>query len=149
MKNKVLTIMTAIALFMTLAAGSSYAQGADVLKVNVPFDFAISSKKLAAGEYYLRRSVEGFRVVLQIRSKDNSQSVYLSTTLTVKMLGTQGDSKLVFNRYGDQFFLSQVWMAGRTDGQELIKTRRERLLQREIARGSGKPETISIAAHFR
>ena len=65
------------------------------------------------------------------------------------MLGTQGDTKLVFNRYGDQFFLSQVWMAGRTDGQELIKTRRERLLQREIARGSGKPETISIAAHFR
>ena len=87
--------------------------------------------------------------MLQIRSKDNSQNVYLPTAHTVKTPGTQGDSKLVFNRYGDQFFLSQVWIAGLTDGQELTKTGRERLLQREMARGSGKPEMISIAAHFR
>src|SRR5437870_948874 len=149
MKNKVLTTIAAIALFTTLAAGSTYAQSADVIKVNVPFDFAVSGKTLPAGEYYLRQSIEGPRVVLQIRSKDDSQGTYLPTTHPVKTLDTQGESKLVFNRYGDQFFLSQVWIAGRTDGQELTKTSRERLLQREMARGSGKPETISIAAHFR
>jgi len=144
MKNKVLTTIASIALFTTLAAGSIYAQSADVIKVNVPFDFAVSSKTLPAGKYYLRRSIEGSRIVLQIISKDDSQGVYLPTTHPVRTLDTQGESKLVFNRYGDQFFLSQVWIAGSTDGQELTKTSKERSLRREMAKRSAKEQTIAI-----
>ena len=68
-------------------------------------------------------------------SKDNAQSAEI-----------QNESKLVFNRYSEQFFLSRVWLAGYRSGEELTKTSRERSLQREMARRLGKPGTITIAA---
>ena len=38
----------------------------------------------------------------------------------------QTQSKLVFNRYGDHYFLSQVWTAGNSRGRQLLKSGRER-----------------------
>ena len=147
MKNKVLTTIAAIALFMTLAVGTTYAQS-DVIKVNIPFDFTISGKTLPAGEYAVRRSLEGPIIVLTIQSMNNNWGVYLLTH-PVRARDFQQESKLVFNHYDDRYFLSQVWLAGRNSGEELTKTRRERLLQREMAKRSGKPETISLAGRLK
>ena len=58
----------------------------------------------------------------------------------------QNQSKLVFNRYGSQYFLSQVWIAGHRDGEQLRKTGQERGLQRELAKLGSKPEVITIAS---
>ncbi len=38
---------------------------------------------------------------------------------------------LVFHRYGNTYFLSQVWMAGSSVGREMRKTRQERAIERE------------------
>jgi hypothetical protein len=42
-------------------------------------------------------------------------------------------TKLVFNRYGDQYFLSEIWVEGATRGRELPKTGREKEMAREFA----------------
>ncbi len=144
MKKQSMTIMAVAMLFATLAVALVRAQDADNVAVTIPFDFAIGGKTLPAGGYYLRRSLEGPRIVMQIRSKDDNQSFYLSTH-PLQGRDVQAESKLVFNRYGDQYFLSQVWIAGRTDGQELARTSRERVLQREIAKSKTKPEAIAVA----
>ena len=144
MKKQSMTIMAVTMLFATLAVALVRAQETDNVAVTIPFDFAIGGKTLPAGGYYLRRSLEGPRIVMQIRSKDDNQSFYLSTH-PLQGRDVQAESKLVFNRYGDQYFLSQVWIAGRTDGQELARTSRERVLQREIARSKTKPEAIAVA----
>ena len=34
-------------------------------------------------------------------------------------------TKLVFQRYGDQYFLSEIWMEGNKVGHQLAKSRRE------------------------
>jgi hypothetical protein len=34
-------------------------------------------------------------------------------------------SKLVFHRYGDRYFLAQIWVAGYNSGRELPKSRQE------------------------
>ena len=142
MKNKFLTIMAVTALFVMLAAGSTYAQS-DVIKVSVPFDFDISGKTFPAGGYFVRRSIEGPNIVLMIFSEVKNEAVYL-TTHPVKARDFQQESRLVFNKYGDQYFLSQVWTSGRNDGEELARTRRERLLQREMAKRTTQPEAIAI-----
>jgi hypothetical protein len=38
---------------------------------------------------------------------------------------TQEKSKLVFHRYGDQYFLAQIWREGDNRGSELPKSQRE------------------------
>ncbi len=129
--------------FATVAVASVRAQDAGNVAVTIPFDFAVSSKTLPAGKYYVRRSIEGPRVVIQIRGKDDTQSIYLPIH-PVQGSDIQSESKLVFNKYGDQYFLSQLWIAGRSNGEELGRTSRERSLQREMARRTTKPEAIAV-----
>jgi len=120
------------------------AQNAGDLSVSIPFEFAAGGKTLPAGEYYVRRNFDGTRAVLRLVGKDSSVSVFLATH-SVQTNKIQNDSKLVFNKYGQHLFLAQVWSAGRSNGEELNKTGRERGLQQEIARLNSKRETVSVA----
>ena len=43
---------------------------------------------------------------------------------------------LVFNKYGDEYFLSQVWKPGINTGSELRKVRRELEVASNARRGS-------------
>ena len=47
--------------------------------------------------------------------------------------------KLIFNRYDDQYFLSEVWWPGVITGFELVKTDKERALIKELSVGQSKP----------
>jgi hypothetical protein len=137
----------AVAFFAALAVTSVHAQGS-TMSVTIPFDFAVAGKTLPAGEYYFQRSMDNSRVVTQIRSREKTLSIYVPQTHPVQDLEVQRDSKskLVFNKYGDRFFLSQVWIFGRSIGEELPKTATERHLQREMAGRAGKAEKITLAA---
>jgi hypothetical protein len=144
MKTRMISIAIVAMFVATLAAASVRAQNAGDLAVTIPFEFAVAGKTMPAGDYYVRRSIDGSRAVIRIQSKMGSASVYLSTH-PVQSSNIPNDSKLVFNKYGGQLFLSQLWVAGRSTGEELNKMGRERALQQEIAQHSAKPETVSIA----
>lgn len=145
MKRQMITMMTVATVFVVLSVSSARAQDAGTMTVNIPFNFAISGATLPAGEYYVRRTIEGAHVLIQVRGNDNSRTVYLPIH-PVTGGDMQTASKLVFRKYGGQYFLSQVWIAGRRDGEELRKTSSERMLQREIAKRKTNAETIAIAA---
>jgi hypothetical protein len=54
--------------------------------------------------------------------------------------------ELIFNRYGDSYFLSEVFTAGEQTGEELYPSKSERELRREMARNDTAPETVTVAA---
>jgi hypothetical protein len=145
MKKQLVTLM-AVVFFAALTVTSVQAQSL-TMSVTIPFDFAVAGKTFPAGEYHLQRSTDGERVITQIRSKDNALSMYLPQSHPVQDIKIQleSKSKLVFNKYGDQFFLSQVWIFGRRIGEEFPKTTRERVLQREMARNQRNAERIAVA----
>jgi hypothetical protein len=122
MKTRALVIAGVMALVMF--ATTRVAQAQQSLVVNVPFDFVAANKALPAGEYAVKVSGAGHTLIL-IDRKDASASA-LMVTYVVSANEIQTDSKLVFNRYGDRYFLSQVWTAGNSCGSQLIKTDREK-----------------------
>jgi hypothetical protein len=136
--------MVAVAIFVTtLAVASGHAQNSGDVAVSIPFEFSAGGKTLPAGDYYVRR-LNGTQSVMRLESKNDSVSIYLPTH-SVQSNTIQDGSKLVFTRYAQELFLSQVWSAGRSTGMELNITSRERGLRRELARLSSKPETVSVA----
>jgi hypothetical protein len=145
MKKQMITLMAAALFATTLTVMCANAQNAGNIAVTIPFEFAAGGKTLPAGDYYVRRSLDGARVVMRIESKDGSMNIYLPTHLA-QSTEVQTESKLVFTRYGKDLFLSQVWSAGRSTGAELSRTNRERLLQREAASAHRKAESVTIAA---
>jgi len=52
------------------------------------------------------------------------------------------EGKLIFHRYGDRYFLSQMWMPGNPTGRELPPSKAELETARTISQGTG----IEVAA---
>ena len=105
-----------------LAAASMYAQGSQNLTVQVPFGFHVGASMLPAGEYIV--STDAGPGVVKVRSADAKSSVMI-LSMTTQTSTTPNEGKLVFNKYGDEYFLSQIWKAGNNTGNELRKSRRE------------------------
>jgi hypothetical protein len=128
------TLVIAGLLVLCGLAATQAVQAQEPLIVNIPFAFTAGAATLPAGEYRVQK-MDSNSAVLLLRCGDPTAAAFVTT------IGTQGkkqqeQSKLVFNRYNDHYFLSQVWVAGHSTGRELRQTAREK----EIAQ-SAKLET--------
>ena len=136
MKNVVAKSVAKIGLLavMTIIAASVSTQAQSLtyrLTANIPFDFSVAGKKLPAGKYWINRAQQSSGdTVIRISSTDGHSNV---TRFTIPIIGFNPakDSALVFHRYGDEYFLSEIWPAGASTGRELPKSRAERELERE------------------
>jgi hypothetical protein len=86
------------------------------------------------------------KTALMIKSADGRLSKIV-LTVPVQAGGTQESARLIFNRYGEQYFLSQVWTPADNTGLELSRSRAERSLARNI--GHVAPERTTIALNSR
>ncbi|HEY3025040.1 MAG TPA: hypothetical protein VGJ55_02690 [Pyrinomonadaceae bacterium] len=147
MRNHFLKTITMIGALIILSAVSGRAQAGAGFTVVVPFDFSVSGKVLPAGEYIVARS-QPFNEGFKISAKEGSAGAFLQT-LPVQKIENEVRTKVVFKRYGNEYFLSQIWISGRNTGRELRKSRQERALERELAARAVKPETIAVAGKAR
>jgi len=143
MRNQAIKLIAALSLLFTLGVASTYAQSTNILVVTVPFEFYLRGKTLPAGVYFVRRSSESTGAGLTILRKDGLTSVSVLTK--PNQAGDRNKvSELVFHRYGNQYFLAQVWTSGGSIGQELFESRQERELQQKMARNKTDRGTIAI-----
>jgi len=136
MYKQVYRALAVMSLCGVLAAPIVQAQS-DPLVANIPFEFNVGKAVLPSGEY-------GIKLVnpttLMIESKKGHQAAF-TTTIGVSSPKREDIGKLVFNRYGTQYFLSKVWRWGETVGRELSKSRTEI----EVAKKTFKPEGEVVA----
>jgi hypothetical protein len=127
------------ATFAALAlAAAGYGQSAQAFQVTVPFDFVAGGRTLTAGQYTVSQPVTG---AVAFRSDQGAPGVIIITN-RVESPGRQGSAQLVFHRYGDRYFLSEVWGTDASVGRQLRKT----LQERELAQNSRKAGATIIAA---
>lgn len=127
MKRQALSILSLLSLFLM---GSAVAQKIEV-RANVPFSFTVGSKVLPAGEYNIG-SISSNTHTLLVKANDGKASMIVNSNSAQSLEGAQ-KTKLVFNRYGSQYFLAAVWTQGSTSGFQLPKSSREKELARELA----------------
>lgn len=105
---KTISIFRTIFVAASLAIGfSSFPAHAQLegqsLSVNVPFGFELGSRHMAPGTYTVTRPLS---YIIEIRSGSDSALILTHDGQSVK---ATKDSKIVFDRYGDHYFLRQVW----------------------------------------
>ncbi len=106
------------------------------LTANIPFDFSVAGQKLPAGKYWINRAQQGTGdAVVRISSPDGHANL-AGLTIPVFAFNPAKRSTLVFRRYGEEYFLSEIWPAGSATGRELPKSRAEREAARK-AQDSG------------
>jgi len=151
MKKQAFRTITMLSFLLVLTAFSVNAQrlSDDSIAVNIPFGFVFGETSLPAGNYTLRRIVlpsSYDRVVIQ--SADDRGDTRTVMTRPNRTSEVPKQSNLVFNRYGDQYFLSQVWMAGSDTGRDLFQSRNERNLAKEskLARSKSDHQKVVLTA---
>jgi hypothetical protein len=133
-RSMIMKLFVVVAVVAAIAAPLSAQSTA--LKVNVPFEFAIGSKILPAGEYRVMRADSSVPHILRIRSLEANNDVLVTAVAVGHWGGTPaGTARLVFNRYGNQYFLSQVWDGHSRTGEQLPTARTEHELARTASAG--------------
>ena len=134
--KRILLITAALALLASTAASAQTLR----LTVNVPFDFTINRATLPAGQYAVT-SMDTQGDVVAIRNlKSRATRLVLSNSCASGNAASQ--TKLVFHRYGDRYFLSQIWMEGSDHGRELPQSAREK----EVALDYSMKEVVLVAS---
>jgi hypothetical protein len=152
---KRLTMLSLVSMFTLCAAAvSANAQLSNPIRAKIPFDFTMGDQKLLAGEYtFSRLSGLSHSSVMFVSSVDGSTRVFQST-LRAEVLTPKDESTLVFHKYGDEYFLEQIWTGGEQEGTQVPESRGERTARRQLAQTqqsnmSGKVmrvETVDIVA---
>ena len=102
--SSILSIFAALVLLAALVAQGVEARTASRLVVQIPFDFQVAGKTLPAGQYVIERSTLFSSEGLKLRSLDKKHGAFVLTS-TVQSSLRQTDSRLVFNRYKERYFL--------------------------------------------
>jgi hypothetical protein len=112
------------------------------VKANVPFDFAVGNRAYPAGEYVLKAALNDGGVIRIENVQEVSAAFTQSNPCSKAVPSTE--TKLVFRRIGDRYFLYQVWTAGDLTGREFPKGR----IEVELAKIHETPEVVIVAAAF-
>jgi hypothetical protein len=120
----------------TAFVSHAFAQG-QAMQVNVPFAFHNGSQHLPAGVY--RVEVESNHVIL-LRGQSRSGFAITNPAITNTASST---GKVIFTRYGDQYYLSEVWPGGSETGEQCVKSRQEK--EAQLAQNWAGPITRELA----
>ena len=92
------------------------------VQATVPFSFNFGSSHLAAGTYILNRTTESH--ILSIRNVESGTGV-LALTMPIES-ADNNRSSLVFHKYGNQYFLSEVRCASCSMNVHMPQTKEEK-----------------------
>ncbi|HVF51012.1 MAG TPA: hypothetical protein VNA19_13040 [Pyrinomonadaceae bacterium] len=160
MKKQALRVVVMFALLFSLATVGANAQTAQQrIVVNIPFEFVVGQKTLPAGEYDIKRIARNSEKALLVRSTDGRKSEMIIThTAEAGTAREAQPTQVSFHRYGDKYFLFQIWTQGASVGRELPASQQERDLRRELERNTSKmdiahlisaPQTVHVKARLK
>jgi hypothetical protein len=137
MKSRVTSLLS---IGIALVAVAAVQAQDKTVTANVPFSFYMGSSAMAQGSYSVDEFSHG--TVVCMRSKDTTKSVTTHGIIGKKQAES---ARLVFHRYGQSYFLAEIWSGDTSVGQALAVSQREK----ELARNGAAPTlaVIRLALH--
>ena len=141
-------IVTKLFLSLCLVAGlgatltNAQIRSDATIRANIPYSFVVNNTTLPAGTYMVTvlDAYASDLSVLEIRSA-NGKTAVLFETEPVTVPGLAPRTELVFDKVGDTYFLSKVFLKD-DEGDQLLKSK----TQRRLEENGSIAESHSIAA---
>jgi hypothetical protein len=136
---RISSILTCAALTLSLGAvlsGPTAAQAQSVT-VSIPFNFSANDQRVPAGTY--RISLQAPRYLSFVDTQSTKRQ-YLMLVQPTGEQNNQDGGRLTFRRYGDSNYLYQVWMPGKAEGRQFVRSRAEQ----ETLRGLKGPALTQV-----
>lgn len=150
MKKQNLKLFISSLLFVfvvSISTTSIFAQSDKIMKIEVPFSFYVGNQEFSAGIYDLSRNSEGSFLV---RSADGRQKVIAPTPSGYRIKQAVSAERIVFNRYGDKYFLRQIFSNRAAEGFGLSESKAEKSVRKDGLKDmvapvkNFKPDQVSV-----
>jgi hypothetical protein len=122
------------------SASHAVAQGTAV-KVTVPFAFQNGAQHLPAGTYRIDLSTEH---VITLRGM-TSHAAGIAMTFPEQRSKPVTVGKVVFQRYGDHYYIREVWVAGSNEGRKCVMSHEEKREKQLLVAKNSVPSNVEIA----
>ena len=129
------SFLATLGLLALLATNSAFAQQG--MTFDIPFEFRVGTTVMPAGEYKVTQSPNSGLTDIACETCKADARVM---THAGGRNSTVNQSRLIFSRYGDRYFLSSVWQSGTDAGRLLPVSGAER----ELARRASPPPTSQV-----
>jgi cytolysin (calcineurin-like family phosphatase) len=113
MKKQIWKVMTFLAALMAASSAAGQTNHGDI-----PFAFSVANQTVPPGHY---TTVQVTSTLLRIFNSHNQGVVVLTTAVDSKE--SEGTGKMLFHRYGDDYFLSEVWDPAGQSGRKVVQSR--------------------------
>ena len=134
MKHHIFKLTAIFAIFLGIAVTGAQAQAPSKVEVTIPFEFSAGTKTLPPGVYSIKRLSGNY---LTLRRVDGKSAVILNAPLNLTSVDPNAEERLVFKKYGEQIFLSQIWLTADT-GREL-----------SVRSKAAKPEIVELSLRIK
>jgi len=139
MKRTITNLLLALASVCIGATGleaQSYS-----ISASIPFAFHAKGNNCSPGTYVFQKDVN--RDIQSLRNRDTGHSLFLGALPQSKV--NHGSPRLVFNRYGNEYFLSEVWNDKGT-GTHLAPSKLEKQVRERVTEAKATTATVYMAS---
>jgi len=136
MIKKMTMLLLVATLTLISAAVSANGQTSRNQIANIPFEFTVGNHNLPAGKYEVAQMSFGGDAISVRSLTTGISAMRLSNALVTT--NTNSQAKLVFHRYGNSYFLAEVWNPGYATGRVLRRSSAEKAVRTEL---SANPKT--------
>jgi hypothetical protein len=141
MKTRILNlaVLGTLIVLLTTMLNAQMAIRQPLFRVDVPFAFVAGGVHLPAGHYRIYHPGDPYLIVIE---KDDGRARAMAYVHPSANTADESSTKLVFNKYGDQYFLAQVWTEPDREVHQCFRCRAEQTLMAQI----GKRQSVVVAA---
>jgi len=141
-------VLSFIALVFTLTFSPSkaHAQIIGEIEANIPFQFHAGNAKLPAGKYMIRMLDNSNLTVMEITSADGSTSA-LFDVREAEANAAPAKTELIFNKYGDRYFLAKLFDEGDPSGSTVDQSRYEKKMSQANVEAQAHVPALHHAQH--
>lgn len=119
MRNQIYRAIAILNIFLGFSMASVQAQTPNRIEVKIPFEFSAGTTQLKPGVYTIKRISEN---LVTLKNVDDKSAAILNAPVNLGSTDIAATERLVFNRYGDRYFLAQIWLTA-DSGRELLRKR--------------------------
>jgi hypothetical protein len=121
MKQRVLCLLGFIGAVLGMSTISAQGQVVGELEANIPFTFHAGGSKLPPGKYVIHVLDNSDLSLMEIQSADG-RTAALFEVREAQDSTTPNKTELVFNHYGDRYFLSRLFDEGEKVGSAVVES---------------------------
>jgi hypothetical protein len=126
---RLLSLFIALVFALTIYPNELHAQIVGDLEVTIPFQFHAGNSKLPPGTYLIHPLDNTDLTLMEISSVDGSASA-LFQVQEADANSAPAKSELIFNKYGNRYFLAKLFDEGNPSGSRVTESSYEKKLNK-------------------